>query len=220
MIHMSNILTGRFIRVCEVISKIAYVNLLWIFFTVVGLGVLGIMPATVGLFAIIRKWIMNGQDIPVLKNFWQTYRKEFIKSNLLGVILFVIGYILYIDLVFLPADGFFKVIRWGLLVCGLLYIIILLYIIPVYVHYELKKRLYIKYALLLGVSHPQYTLLMIIGIVILYYISSRIPGLIPFFSMVFLSYIVMWTAYQVIKKVDARQTDKEDEGGKIKSIEQ
>src|SRR5690625_7886567 len=98
---MSNILTGRFMKVCEVISRMAYVNLLWIFFTILGLGVLGIIPATVSLFTITRKWVMSEQDIPVFKTFWQTYRKEFIKSNMLGVILFEIVFLLYIDLAFL-----------------------------------------------------------------------------------------------------------------------
>ena len=217
---MSNILTGRFMKVCEVISRMAYVNLLWIFFTILGLGVLGIMPATVSLFAITRKWVMSEQDIPVFKTFWQTYRKEFIKSNLLGVILFAIGYILYIDLAFLPVGGFFKVIRWGLIVCGLLYIIILLYIFPIYVQYEWKNRLYIKYALLLGAAHPHYTLLMIIGVVALYYISAMIPGLIPFFSIALLSYIVMWTSYRVIKRIETGQINEEDQQAEAEVLEQ
>jgi uncharacterized membrane protein YesL len=193
-------------RICEIVSRMAYVNLLWIIFTILGLGILGIMPATVGLFTVTRKWVMNEQDIPVFRTFWKTFRKEFIKANLLGGILFAIGYILYIDLTYLPSDGLFVIVRWLLIVCALLYVIILLYIFPIYVQYEWKKRLYIKYALLLGASHPHYTLLMIIGIIALYYISITIQGLIPFFSVALLSYIVMWTAYQVMKRVEAGQS--------------
>lgn len=207
-------------KVCEVISRMAYVNLLWIFFTILGLIFFGIMPATVALFAVTRKWMMGEQDIPVFKTFWQTYRKEFMKSNLLGIILFAIGYIIYIDLTYLPAGGIFQFIRWGLIVCGLLYVIILLYIFPIYVQYEWKKRLYIKYALLLGASHPHYTLLMLIGIAALYYISATIPGLIPFFSIALLSHIVMWTAFRVIKRVEAGQIVSEEEDVKAEVIEQ
>lgn len=61
---------------------------------------------------------------------------------------------------------------------------------------------------------------MIIGIVALYYISYTIPGLIPFFSISLLSYIVMWTAYQVIKRVEAGQLDEEDKDVKTEIVEQ
>ena len=93
-------LTGRFLRICEVISRLAYANLLWILFTVLGLGIFGFMPATVALFTVTRKWVMGDRDIPVFKTFWNTYRKEFFKSTLFGVVLFAIGYIIYIDLAF------------------------------------------------------------------------------------------------------------------------
>ena len=90
-------MTGKFFTVCQVISKLAYVNLLWVFFTALGLGVFGFMPATIALFAVTRKWVMGDKDVPVFKTFWKTYRKEFFKSTLFGVVLFVIGYIIYFD---------------------------------------------------------------------------------------------------------------------------
>ena len=196
-------MTGRLFKICEVISKLAYVNLLWILFTLLGLGIFGVMPATIALFAVNRKWIMGERDIPVFTTFYKVFRQEFFKSTYLGVILFAIGYILYIDLAYLPTGGILSVLRWGLIICSLLYIIMLLYILPIYVHYEWKKRLYIKYAFLLGASHPHYTLLMIIGIVVLYYIMITVPGLIPFFSVSILSYIVSWIAFQVLMKIEA-----------------
>src|SRR6185437_12055344 len=161
---------GRFLRICEIISKLAYANILWIFFTVLGLGIFGFMPATVALFTVTRKWVMGDRDIPLFKTFWTTYRKEFFKSTLFGLVLFVIGYIIYIDLAFSPTGGLFTLLRAGLFICGISYVILLLYIFPIYVHYDWKKRLYIKYALLLGISYPHYTFLMVIGIGALYYL--------------------------------------------------
>lgn len=204
-------MTGWFYRISEVISRMAYVNLLWILFTLLGLGVFGFMPATVGLFAVIRKWVMGDKDIPVFATFWENYRTEFLKSNLLGLILFIIGYILYIDLVNLPSGGIFTIFRIGLVVITILYAITLLYIFPIYVHYEWKIREYLKYSLILGAGHPHFTLLMIIGIGALYYFSFKIPGIIPFFSVSILAYIIMWTAYRVIKKIQDMQAAEEEE---------
>ena len=212
-----NEVTNSIFRVCEIISKMVYVNLLWILFTVLGLGILGFMPATVALFTVTRKWVMGDKDIPVFKTFWSTYRKEFFKSTLLGVILFVIGYIIYIDLVLLPTGGIINLLRLGIFICGVLFAIVLLYIFPVYVHYDWNKRLYMKYALLVGASHPHYTLLMVAGIVGLYYITITIPGIIPFFSVSVLAYILMWPSYQIIKKMEAVQAaeQKRVEAGQI-----
>ncbi len=198
-------MTGRFFRICEIVSKLAYLNILWILFTLLGLGIFGFIPATVALFAIVRKWVMGDTDVPIFTTFWKIYRQEFLKSTMLGGSLLFIGYILYVDFVYLPNDGLFAVVRFGLMVVALLYVIVLLYIFPLFVHYEWKNRLYIKYALVLGASHPHYTLLMIIGIGILYYVSVKIPGIIPFFSISLLANIIMWTSYQVIQKIEATQ---------------
>lgn len=198
-------MTGRFFKVCEIISKLAYLNILWILFTILGLGIFGFIPATVALFSIIRKWVMGDTDVPIFTTYWKTFRKEFLKSTMLGGVLLLVGYILYIDFAYLPSDGIFAVVRFGLIVVALLYVIVLLYIFPLFVHYEWKNSLYIRYALILGASHPHYTLLMIIGIGILYFVSVKIPGIIPFFSVSLLAYIIMWPSYQVIKKIEMTQ---------------
>lgn len=198
-------MTGWIFRVFEVISKMVYVNLLWILFTGLGLGIFGFMPATVALFTVTRKWVMGNTDIPVFNTFWSTYRKEFFKSTLLGVILFVIGSIIYIDLVLVPTEGLFNLLRLGIIICGILYATVLLYIFPVYVHYDGNIKLSMKNALLLGASHPHYTILKVAGIIGLYYITITIPGIIPFFSVSALAYIIMWPSYQIFKKIEAVQ---------------
>lgn len=202
-------LNGRLFRYCEIISRFAYVNILWIAFTILGLGVFGIMPATAAMFSVVRKWVMKELDIPIFKTFWGNYRKEFVRSNLIGLILFMIGYILYVDFALLPTGGLFTLLRIALMVVGLLFIIVLLYIFPIFAHYDWKKRLYIKYALILGSAHPHYTLLMVFLMGAIYYISMSFPGLIPFFSGSVTAYVMMWTAYQVIKRMEEVHAAKE-----------
>lgn len=97
---------GRMLHFCEWIMRFAYTNLLWLFFTLLGLGVFGIMPATAALFAVMRKWIQGQDNVPVLKTFWQEYKGEFFRSNLLGAVLALIGVIIYIDLAFHLSKSF------------------------------------------------------------------------------------------------------------------
>src|SRR5690625_1995366 len=67
-------LSGRLYRICEVITKFAYVNILWFVFTLLSLIIFGFMPATVALFSVTRKWVMGDMDVPVFSTFWGTYR--------------------------------------------------------------------------------------------------------------------------------------------------
>src|SRR5690625_7732837 len=89
-------ITGRLFRLCEIVMRLAYVNLLWILFTVLGLGLFGIFPATVALFVVTRKWVMGDHDIPIFSRFWHNYRKEIFLSTLLGFFLFLIGFVIFV----------------------------------------------------------------------------------------------------------------------------
>ncbi|MGY0702716.1 DUF624 domain-containing protein [Bacillus subtilis] len=68
---------GRMLRFCEWIMRFAYTNLLWLFFTLLGLGVFGIMPATAALFAVMRKWIQGRTTFTCSKRFGRNTRVNF-----------------------------------------------------------------------------------------------------------------------------------------------
>ncbi|MFD2804762.1 YesL family protein [Litchfieldia salsa] len=197
-------LSGRFFLISEWISRFAYVNFLWIVFSLAGLVAFGIMPATVALFSVTRKWVMGRTDFPIFQTFAKTFRKEFIKSNMLGLILFSFGYMLYVDLAYIPTEGILlTLLRFSVLAIGFFFIIIVLYIFPVYVHYEWKTLSYIKYALILGASYPHFTFGMMIAMFILYLMLSILPGIIPFFSVSLLAYLMMYISYQVFSKAES-----------------
>ncbi|MFC4402738.1 YesL family protein [Gracilibacillus xinjiangensis] len=64
----------------EWISRFAYVNLLWIGFSLLGLVVFGFFPATAAMFALVRQWIMGNIDKPVFSSIWVTIKKNFSKA--------------------------------------------------------------------------------------------------------------------------------------------
>lgn len=89
--EMSRLLTGIY-NLCKWITHFAYLNLLWIIFTLIGGVILGIIPSTVAMFAIARKTAMGEEDISVIKTFWSTFRTEFIRANGLGLKITLIGF--------------------------------------------------------------------------------------------------------------------------------
>lgn len=90
---------GKLYWFVEFVTLLAVLQLMWIGLTLLGLVVFGVSPATVGLFAVMRKKLHGQDELRLLvKNYWLTYKAEFVNSNKIGVILIAIGYILTINL--------------------------------------------------------------------------------------------------------------------------
>ncbi|TXF73734.1 DUF624 domain-containing protein [Bacillus subtilis] len=194
---------GRMLRFCEWIMRFAYTNLLWLLFVLLGLGVFGIMPATAALFAVMRKWVQGQDNISVLKTFWREYKAEFFRSNLIGAVLAIIGLIIYIDLAFIyPSHFLLHVLRFAIMIFGFLFVSMLFYVFPLLVHFDWKKRLYVKFSLLLSVAYLQYTLAMLALTVVLFFLLAYLPGIVPFFSVSLISYCHMRMVYAVLLKVE------------------
>ena len=210
---------GSFYRVSVFISRLAYINLLWMMFTLMGLIIFGFMPATVAMFAVTRKWVTGSDDFPIFKTFWQNYKEEIVKSNLFGLFFVFIGYILYVNFMIVSDQVMWMtIVRYILLVASILYIVTVLMFFPVYVHLQLKGAEYIKTALLLGIAYPQYTVIMVVGIVGIQYIMMFLPGLIPFFTASLISYLLT-KIVQVVFKVVERKNKEVEEAEMAKEVQ-
>lgn len=184
-------------RVCEWVTRFAFVNLLWILFTILGFVVFGFFPATVAMFSVIRKWIMKESDVPVFKIFWSVYKTNLLKSNILGLILFVLGTALYIDIRIIEqfSAGWLKIVYYLLWVISFLYLLTLFYVVPVYIHYEIKLIKVFRVSFLLMILNPVFTISICAGVLFVIFLMNKIPGLIPFFSGSLLSFCITYFAY-------------------------
>ncbi|WP_088102786.1 YesL family protein [Halalkalibacter urbisdiaboli] len=197
---------GGFYRISIWIARFAYVNVLWVLFTLMGLIIFGFMPATVAVFTITRKWVLGDYEIPVYRTFWMEYKKEFVKSNVIGIVLMLLGIILYINFMFVQEPGtIMLVVRYFLLIVSLFYLVMVLFLFPTYATYELRAPVLLKTALLLGLAYPHYTLFMVVGVLLLQTILMYVPGLIPFFTVSVLSYILMWIGQRVFNQVKKKE---------------
>jgi len=193
--------------ITEWITRFAYVNLLWICFTILGLGFFGLFPATVAMFAIIRKWIRGDVELPVFKTFWQLYRKDFLKANGIGVIYALIAFLFWTNLQFVQLNDttFTQIAKipvyFGMLVIALT----LLYVIPAFVHYDAKLKDVWKNAFLVMLIHPLHNILMVLGIVVSVYVMASLSGLLFFFGASFIGFIVMGTCYHAFMKITEKQ---------------
>jgi uncharacterized membrane protein YesL len=192
---------------CEWVMKLAYVNILWVLFSLSGLIFFGMSPASVALFTILRKWLINETDIPIFRTFLDTYKKEFRKANKIGWLMAMIGMFLYIDFKFIINMGatIQYVLSVPLLIITILYFITLLYIFPVYVSYELGMVQYIKNSFYIGIINMHITILMIAATFLLGILYRYIPGVVPFFSVSLVALIVMIGAKQSFQRIEEKQ---------------
>ncbi|THE10839.1 DUF624 domain-containing protein [Bacillus timonensis] len=183
------------------VYRLAYVNILWLFFSLLGLVILGIFPATASMYTVIRKW-MNNEEVSVFRVFSETYRKEFMQSNIIGWILLLMGLILWLDFMFLGnMQGiFYNILTFILLPITFIYLSVLFFIFPVFVHFQLNKSEYFKYAFIISLSYPHYTLLMIIGSIILLVLFITFPLLFPLLSGSTIGLLNMLVSKWIFKK--------------------
>lgn len=194
---------GSFYKISEWIWRFIFINILWCLFLFPGLIIFGIFPSTVAMFTVIRKWVIGDVDIPVFKTFWNSYKKDFYKSNLLGIVITLIGYVLYVDYQFLHfnTNSLTQILNIVLFIVIIIYVLMLMYVFPIFVHYEIKIFEVLKNAFLIMIMYPFITIMMLAGSLLIYYVMTAFPGLIPIFGGSFLSFILMWCANFAFTKI-------------------
>ena len=89
------------VNFCNWMWRFMILNFLWVIGTLLGLIVFGIMPSTVAMFYILRKWIQGNLEIPLITTFINIYKEEFIRSNKCGLPFFILFLFLSFDLIIL-----------------------------------------------------------------------------------------------------------------------
>lgn len=181
------------------ILNLVYVNILWVLFTLLGLGVFGIGPSTYALVSICRQWI-RGNSVPVFKTYWQYYKENFKESVIISWIYLFVGFVLVVDL--LTVTNWY--LRVALLIVGCIYLLSLVYIFPIMAHYNWDGIfLKIKMSFLFGIACLQYSLIFFLVAGVLYWAAiTFFPGVLTFFGVSFLFFLITWTANQVFTRME------------------
>lgn len=200
-------MSTRFYRIMQWIWWLAYLNLLWLGFTVLGLGFLGIFPATVALYAVLRKWLTNETDISIFKVFWQTFKQDFLRANILGYILVVFGFIVWYNYQYLKiisgVEHTIILIFW--IVFVVLFVLLVIFLFPIYSHFELPLLQYLKTTIKIALSSPLALVTVAIGLWLALQIFSTIPGLIPFYSISIPGWLIMWATLHALRRIERKK---------------
>lgn len=189
---------------CLWLIHLAWLNSLWIIFTLLGLGLFGWAPATTTLLSVIRKQMLTEGEIPIFQAFWQSYKRDFIKANVMGFIVVMglsglwlsLGTLSDLDLTIRIVMG-----TWFLLITCL-FSIVAIFIFPVFTYFDTTIKNYFHYALLIGLSHLHYLIMIIAMLVGLYGLFNLFPGLLLFFAFSLPAQYVMYLSAKTFEKIE------------------
>jgi uncharacterized membrane protein YesL len=192
--------------ICDWIARLAYINLLWILFTLSGFVVFGFFPATIAMLATLRQFIRGNHPL-VFQTFWSYYKNEFFKSNKVGLLIVGIGLILYMNISFLQSTStsFSSVLFYLSIMMSCIYFLIICYTIASYVEFDQPLTTHLKNAVFITISSPIPSLFMIFGFAAVYFAVTYLSGVGFFFSVSILGLVILSSANLAYKRILSKQ---------------
>jgi uncharacterized membrane protein YesL len=196
----------KFNKTANKMLELAYINVLWILFSGIGLLIFGIFPATIAMFSVVRKLIKNEEGIKILPTYWTSFRSNFFHANGFGLIFLLIAYFFYFDFYFLQLNSgklqFLYPILIFILISG---IVTLLFFFPVYAHFKLKFFQYFRQSFLIGITSPVEVIAIGVLAGIIYFIATILPGIIPLFTGSVFAYGATLISVRAFTRIERRQ---------------
>lgn len=191
-------------RIATWITRMALLNLLWVLYTLLGLIIGGVFPATVAALGIVRKWLMDEQDIGIWETFKDIYKQEFISANGLGWILNVIGGILYFNYRAIEAfQGQLSfIVPFAYYLLLFFFFLVIIWSFPLKAHYDAGILQLIKNALILGLTKIHISIAVLITLFAVAYLSLEVPTVTLFFLFSLSALIWFWFTFRVFVHLD------------------
>lgn len=155
---------NRLYSALNTIVDLFVLNLLWV---ITMLPLFTFFPATVALFGLVRRRVLQKETEGIIKSFFQLYKENFKQSFGISIIWSAIALFLYFDYRMIdPSHSVGQLILYIILVIGiLLFSSISIYLFPIMVHFELSGKYVIRNGFLFSIMNPVLTLLLLIIVV-------------------------------------------------------
>lgn len=185
--------------------KLLQIQYYWLGYTLKGLIIGGLFPATATVFYLFHLWFENtqGRDFRISDVFQEQFKRTFKGSNVLGYLTSFALILLWSNLQISKHFIQSPLLHYLLVLLLLLTLGTLLYLFPVYVRYELPCVYYFRQAFLLLLLNLLPTLAMLIGFFLVIGVMTFIPILLVFTGVPLLILPISWFALVAIKKTES-----------------
>ncbi len=189
---------GPFFNVLNRLSDLVILNVLWF---ICCLPIVTIGASTTALYYVTIK-IVNDEDAYIAKNFFKSFRQNFLQSTIIWIIMALFGSMIVWDFFLLPNaispdsslyTGAFSILCF----VSFLTLLVLVWVFPLQARLENKIRHTFKNAFLLGFRHLPTTLLLIAILIACVWIASTILVLSFIWVMIATSSVVYGCSFLV-----------------------
>lgn len=170
----------------EWFMKTVKLNLIWIFFSIIGLGIFTIFPTTSATLAVTNEWIKGNFNTSIRKVFIPAFKKNFWKSQILGYSMALFLLVLYVDFkLILTLNNSVKMNIMLVFLIAILVVFILftLYAFPILIHLNKNLKETLKLSILNSLSFLNWTVLTVLGLIVIGVVTFKMPILLLFLSV-------------------------------------
>lgn len=188
------------------LANMVHVQVLWVLFTLFGLVIGGLFPATFSMHAVLRKLILEKDSFSINKVFWENYKRDFIKSNMIGFSLLFAGLLVryYLALSLTLGNSLSPFYTLLSILLSIFFVSFILWFIPVYTHFNVSQKAHLKTALILMFSFPFHTFGMFFAVILFYWSTVHFPVLLPFVSVAILAYLITYIVLDAVKRSEEK----------------
>lgn len=180
---------------CAWIARLAKANLLFLAFALAGLGVVGLFPAYVAMYDLVRGWLHRplSRDERALPRFAEVFRAELVRANVLGYAVVAVAAVIWLSMraaggpAALGAAG-----AAAALMAGVMVLLVSLHLPFFLVHVEGTWWQLVRGSFLFAVVRPATTVLVLLSGGAASWAMSRYPGLLVFFGASAVCLCTVW----------------------------
>ncbi len=196
---------SKFHAFMDLIYFLVVVNLLAIVGTILGLGLFGLFPAIMTTYTLVKMRLRN-ESFGILESFVKIYKREFFRSNQVGLILFLFGGLITLSW-FFYVEELTTTLHWiGLVVMGLfgLLLFVVMMVLPItYVYFpKFSIRNLFQFSIILALGMPLLSFVIVLNVMFFYFIVLiRFISIFPFLVFTLPAYVNMMIANRKIMKL-------------------
>lgn len=195
------------LKVFDWAYRLLYLNVLWMLFSLMGFLIFGLFPSTVAMFYITKEWLNGNNDLPIFKTFFTKFKEEYIRAQIVGLIVAVVGFFLYFNILFFfqKEEAIFYPLRYLFTTLGFVYVMMLSFLFPIFVLNKYKLVELVKNVLIISVTRLHHSFIMVLGSLTILVVFSKFAGFfILFFGSVNALWLT-WNAHIAFKKIENKR---------------
>ena len=195
----------------EWIMHLVLLQIYWIIGTLMGGVILGIIPSSIALFSSIRKLFRDSLEFNLKTYFIHEYKTNFKFSLLLNVWYMLVLLISFIYIEYLTAtrNSWLAYTHIPLYVILFFLALLSIYLIPVYVHYEIRLVHLLPTTATILLTGIKWILPLILSLITIALIFIRFSITIIFFGISLPAFIVFYFTYRAFSDFDLKREQAE-----------